>query len=454
MQGIDHAEYGDNPVCLAKCVNVKLSGIPQAGNFHVTEAHLLCLTKQGRILSLPHKTRFHLRNLFEALKEQLGNHCPLMQFLNSDTATQQFGHCIQRICTEFADIVKQRVGIITIKLFLLQMADAGFKAAHTLEDTFLQCAANAHYLARCLHLCSQQIAGRGELIKRETREFCNDIIKRGLHSRRTTGNRNVLKRHSEGDFCCHPGNGIAAGFACRCGGTADPWIDLNQVVFAAVGIKGKLNIAAAFDFQLPNDLDCAVIEHLKIMIVETQNRCNDHTVAGMDAYGIHIFHSTDGDGGVIAVPHDLEFDFLISAYALFDQHLVDRAQTERIDADLHQFSLVIGKSATGTAKGKCRTQDNRVTDFNRCPLCFLKIVGDFTGNNRFSDGLTHFLEKLPVLGAFNTLTGCAQQLYPAFLKHALLFKLDGQIEAGLPADSRNNGIRAFIAKDFSNVLKG
>ena len=52
------------------------------------------------------------------------------------------------------------------------------------------------------------------------------------------------------------------------------------------------------------------------------------------------------------------------------------------------------------------------------------------------------------------LAGGAQQLYPALFQNALLLQLHGQVQTGLAADARNNGVGTLIADDLGDILQG
>ncbi len=218
-------------------------------------------------------------------------------------------------------------------------------------------------------------------------------------------------------------------------------------------MQGKLNVAAALDLQFADNADGAVIEHFEFLIAQAHDRSDNNGVARMHADRIHVFHAADGDRMVRAVAHDLELDFLVSLDGLFDQHLMHRRQTERVGADLDQFLLIVGKSAAGAAQREGRTQDNRVPDMLCRGLGLLEVIGDLRGDRRLADGLAHFLEQLAVLGAFNGGRAGSEEFHMAFPEHALALELHGKVQAGLSADSGNDGIRAFLAQDSGNILQ-
>ena len=108
-----------------------------------------------------------------------------------------------------------------------------------------------------------------------------------------------LSKGNRGDFRGDPGNGVAGGLGGQSGGTGDPGVDLDEVVFGGIGVEGKLDVAAALHFQRPDDLDGGVVEHLPVVVAEGHDGGDHHAVAGVDAYGVDVLHAADGDGVVI-----------------------------------------------------------------------------------------------------------------------------------------------------------
>ena len=219
-------------------------------------------------------------------------------------------------------------------------------------------------------------------------------------------------------------------------------------------MEGELNVAAAFDLQLTDDLDGTVVEHLEIMIVKRQDRRDDDRVTGMHTDRVDVFHAADRNRLVIGVTHDFKFDFLIALHALFDQDLMNRGKLEGIDADLFQFLFVIGKASAGAAQCEGRSQNDRITDMLRGFLGFFQAVGDFGRNDRFTDLLAHFLEHLTVFSPFDTLSRCTQQFNAALFQNTFLIQLHRQIQTGLSADAGNDRVRSFITQDLGNVFQG
>ena len=69
----------------------------------------------------------------------------------------------------------------------------------------------------------------------------------------------------------------------------------------------------------------------------------------MNTDRIDVFHAADGDRMVVGITHNLELDLFITFNGFLDQNLAYRGQLECIDTDLHQFFVVVSKTAAGTA---------------------------------------------------------------------------------------------------------
>ena len=89
-------------------------------------------------------------------------------------------------------------------------------------------------------------------------------------------------------------------------------------------MQSKLNVAAAFYFELADYSDSRVVEHLKIMIVQGEDRSYNDGVTRVDSYRIDVLHSADRDGPVGSVTHDLEFDLLVASDGLLYKLLMYR----------------------------------------------------------------------------------------------------------------------------------
>ena len=95
------------------------------------------------------------------------------------------------------------------------MVCAGFQRADPLKKTFLKCPADAHHLARCLHLRRQMVVGVRKFIKRKPRKLGDHIVQGRFKGCRRIGYVNLIKGHADADLGGYSGDGIAAGLGCE-----------------------------------------------------------------------------------------------------------------------------------------------------------------------------------------------------------------------------------------------
>ena len=218
-------------------------------------------------------------------------------------------------------------------------------------------------------------------------------------------------------------------------------------------MQGKLNVAAALDFELPYDLYGRVIELFKIVIVQGQYGGDHYGVSGMDAYRIDVLHAADSDGPVSAVTHHLKFNFLESLHGFLDQDLMYRGKIERPDPYIFQLFFIAGEASSGAAESKRRSEHDRIADLFCCQLCFLNAVGDHARYHRLAYGLAHLFEELSVLGSLDGVCGSSEKLYSALGKNSLAVELHRKVESRLSADPRNDGVRPLISEYLRDIFK-
>ena len=67
-------------------------------------------------------------------------------------------------------------GILSVELHFIQAAEPGFEGAERLLQAFLEVSANRHGFTDRFHSGGQDRIGANEFLKREARNFSNDII--------------------------------------------------------------------------------------------------------------------------------------------------------------------------------------------------------------------------------------------------------------------------------------
>ena len=454
VAGVHHAEDGEYVVRLAEVEHIQLGLLPQPGDVLVRESHDLGLFQPFGVAHMELQGFLHVYDVLDGVQEV---RCDLGQFvdlLHGNAMVEQLGYGEDIVGTELADVRQHLVHGHIVEFGMVNVVLTAFQRADALQEGFLQVGADAHDLAGGLHLGAQLVGGGSELVEGEPGQLGDDVVKARLKGGGGVGNLDVLQGHAHGDFRGDPGDGVAGGLGSQGRGAGDTGVDLDEVVFGGIGVQRKLDIAAALDFQLLDDLNGGVVEHLLILFAQRHNGGHHQRVAGVDAHGIDVLHAADGDGVVIGVPHDLELDLLVALDGLLHQHLMDRRQGEGVQADFFQLLLVIGKAAAGAAQGKGGPQHHGVADAQGSGLGFLDGVGDLGGNHRLADGQAHLLEQLPILRPLDGGAGGAKQLHPALLEDALLLQLHGKVQSGLTADAGDDGVGPLVADDFRDIFQG
>ena len=170
----------------------------------------------------------------------------------------------------------------------------------------------------------------------------------------------------------------------------------------------------------------------------------------MDAHGVDVLHGADLDHVAGGVPQDLELDLLPAGDGALDEDLAHAAEMDAPVGDLPQALLVVGDAAAGAAQGVGGTDDDGVVDLvgeGHGGVHRLHHVGDDAG---LTDGLHGVLEALAVLRLADGLGGGPQQADGVLVQIALLVEAHGQIQAGLSAQSGQDGVRLLFFDDLGH----
>ena len=336
----------------------------------------------------------------------------------------------------------------------MEVVDAGFEGADGLEQALLKGATDAHGLAGGLHLGGEAVVGVGKLVEGEAGHLGDDVVEGRLEAGRGVGNGDLVEGHAHGDLGRDPGDGIAAGLGGQSRGPGDAGVDLDQVVAEGLGIQGELDVAAALDAEGADQLKRAAPQKLVLLVGQGLAGADDDGVTGMDAHGVEVLHVADGDGRVIAVADDLVLDLLVALDALFDKNLMDGRELEGVLHQEAELLLVVGEAAAGAAEGESGTEHHGIADLFGGLQALFHGAGDLRGQHRLADGGAQLLEQFPVLGLLDGGAGGAQQLDLALPQDALALELHGKVQAGLAADTGDDGVGPLIADDLGDVLEG
>ena len=294
-----HFVNGEDAVGLAEVEYLDFLHPPETGDELISKSHLLCGLESFNTANVCGKLLFHFNDMENGLKEEgsdLGN---IVDLLNGGAAAQKLSNGKDVIVLKLNDIGLELFHGHGVELGQVEMAGTDLKGADGLEQTLFDVGADAHDLARGLHLSAEGVRRGGKLVEGETGKLCNNVVKPGLKGGCGVGNGDIFQSHTHGDLGGHAGDGIAAGLGGKSGRTGNAGVDLDEVILAGIGVKGKLNVAAAFDLKLADDLYCAVVEHLEIMIGKGHDGGDNKGVTCVNADRVDVFHAADGDGVVV-----------------------------------------------------------------------------------------------------------------------------------------------------------
>ena len=243
---------------------------------------------------------------------------------------------------------------------MIQMAEIiGHEAVHMLlqrTDRFHQTAfkvvADAHDFSGRLHLRSQRSLGADKLIERQTRHLNHTIIQHRLKAcHRLSGDRifDLIQRISDGDLRRHLRDRITGRLGGQRRRTAHSGIHFNDAVFKTLRMKRELNVAAAGNLELCNNVERGSSEHLILFVAQRLRRSHHNTVSRMNSNRIDILHVADRDHIAGAVTHYFILDLFPSRDAAFYQYFSHTGKTQSVCQDFFQFSLVMGDSSAASS---------------------------------------------------------------------------------------------------------
>ena len=267
---------------------------------------------------------FYFHNMTELANEKTVDGSCFGYAVNACPETQQLSNGVDTVIGAGSDVFKQFSFGHAVELPMMQVAKTDLQRTHRFQQAFLHGSADAHDLAGRLHLGGKRVVGVCEFVKGKARHFCHHIVQCRLEGCRRIGKLDLIQRHAHANLRRYPGNGITTCFRGKGGGTGYPWIDLNEVILKGIRVESKLHVTSALDFQRADDFQCAVTEHMILLVRERLRRTNHNGIAGVDSNRVEVFHVADGDRRIMAVAHHFILDLFISLDAFFNQHLSDR----------------------------------------------------------------------------------------------------------------------------------
>ena len=284
--GVDHLVHRADVAALAQGKDLPLRDVPELRHRPVGEAHLLRLIIHAAVHDRAGKLLLHGSNVLQLADEKGVDGAFFYDFLHAYAHAKQLGDGINAVVGADFDIVQQVFPAPAVEFRHVQVVHADFQRADALEQTLFKGAADAHGFARGLHLGAETVVGVGEFIEGKPGHFGDHVVQRRLESRAGVGQTNLVQRHAHADLRGDPGDRIAGGLGGKSGGTGHSGVDLDEVILEGLGVQRELDIAAALDFQRPDQAQGGIPEHVILLVGQRLRRADHDGVAGVDAHGV------------------------------------------------------------------------------------------------------------------------------------------------------------------------
>ena len=350
--GIDHLEVRMEIQFLLEVFNVFRCDFSEVCNSFIR--HLDAFRRFQGLFgeAFLHEAAFHLDDVLDLVDKEevdLGDAVDLFRF---DAAAQGFGKDEDPFVIDAGEQAADIIEGLSVEFLQVQVAFPDFQRAEGFQERAFERAVECHDFAGRFHLGTDGTICEGEFFEWPAWEFAYDIVDGWFEAGfRIAGDGigDLIEVQAEGDLRCDFRDRVAGGFRCERGGTADTRIDFDDVVLVRLGVKAVLNIAAAFDLEVADDVKRCGTEHLILAIGQRLGRSDDDGVTGMDTDRIDVFHGADDDAVVRTVSHDFEFDFFPAGDAAFYEDLIDRGELDATVRDLFHFVAVMCDAAAGAA---------------------------------------------------------------------------------------------------------
>ena len=451
--GVYHLVDRENAVLLAQAEHLLLRKAPQLPDVFVAETHALGVAQGLRVARIRPHNVLELDDVLEFFEEEHVDFRVVVYQHQVDAAADELRYGVQTVVGAGADVFQQAVGRPAVEFPVVDVADARFQRAYRLEQRFLHRTAHGHHFARGFHLRPQHVRRVRELVEREAGYLGHHVVERGLERSRGVGDADFVQRQPHRYLGAHPRNRVTRSFRRQGRRARHARVHFDQIVLERQRVQGELHVAAPLDFQLADDFQRRIAQHLIFAVRERLARRHHDRIARVHAHRVDVLHVADGDGRVVAVADHLVLDLLVALDALLDEHLVHGREEERIAHDLAELRLVVGEAAARAAQREGRAQHHGIADALRGREALLHRVGDLRGQHRLAERLAQLLEQLAVLGPLDAVERRAEDLHLALLQDALAGQLHGEVEARLAAEARHDGVRTLVADDLGHVFE-
>ena len=176
-------------------------------------------------------------------------------------------------------------------------------------------------------------------------------------------------------------------------------------------------------------------------------------VARMDAHGVDVLDETDGDDLIPGVAHDLELEFLPAGHRFLDQDLAHQAGRQPPAGHHAQVLDVIDEAPARSAQRVGGPDHHRIGELRRNPLGLLDAVSRSAAGHVDPQPVHRLLEGDAVFAALDGIHLHADHFDAVLVERPGARQFGAQIQAGLAAQVREQGVRALLLDDLDHRLQ-
>ena len=447
----DHAEFG------ALLAHVLFADAEDLGDVLVAEAVLLGLDEEfiGRqaARSLEHFFfKFHeFAHLLHEVSLFVGGG---EDFFVGSTLTEGFVHL--EVAFRRSSLHHFKEFFLALLVEVLGKAEARtavFETADSLLEGFLVGLADSHDFAHGLHLGAEAVIDAAELFECPASELEHHVVTaRGvLFEGAVTPVRNLVEGKTCSELCRNESNREAGSLGSKSGGARGTRVDFDDHHTARLRVVSELHVGTANHADGFYNLEGIALEAFFEGLVDGEERGCAEGVTGMHAHRVDVFDEADGDHLVLGVADHFDFEFFPTEDGFFDEALVRHGEFKTVGANGAEFFHVVAEAAACTTHGVCRANNDRVTDFGHDLFGFFHGVANAGARSLDAELLHGFLEDFAVFAAFDSVEVHTNDLHTVLVEHAGLVQSASEVQAGLAAQVREKGLRAFLLDDLGEA---
>jgi hypothetical protein len=165
------------------------------------------------------------------------------------------------------------------------------------------------------------------------------------------------------------------------------------------------------------------------------------------SHRVKILNRADYDDVIRQIAHHFQLEFFPTQNRFLDQNFVNRRRREPSAYDVFKFLWIVGSAAASASQCERRSDDGGVTRRRYDCLRFVPRFGEATARH-FEPGFIHSLfEQQAIFSNFDRMAIRANHFNPILLEYTGIRQRNCQIERGLSANRRQQGIGPFTFDD-------